>query len=76
MSQLLVFDNPINWSGQDLPKSDIMKLQIGDFVRLYVSFKNGCGVKYYVKITDIIRYSYGGIYKPRRFKGTLVNVYN
>lgn len=73
---LEVFDHPVTWGGAKLTKSDIIKIQLGDYVRICLTFNTGDWCKYYVQITQIIRYCYGGIHKPRKFKGKVVKIYN
>lgn len=72
---LASFDNIVNWGGDILDYSEVNKLVVGDIVRIMVKNKLGASEKYYVQITQIDRYKYGGIHKPRKFRGKTIDVY-
>ena len=70
------FPYPQTWGGERLDKSAILKLRVGDHVRICFDYENGGWAKHYVQITRIDRYKYGGIHKPRKFVGKLKEIYS
>jgi len=64
-----------DWSGNVIPRDLCDNLVTGDIVRLCLNFSNGCWTKYYFEITKIDYYKYGGINKPRKFYGKVLDIY-
>jgi hypothetical protein len=72
--KLEVFDEITDWKFNRIDKSNADKLIVGDIVRIMAK-EDVCYEKYYVEIIKIDRYKYGGIYKPRKFYGKIIDIY-
>lgn len=72
--KLEIFYEITDWGFNPINKNNADKLLVGDIVRIMA--KNDTTYeKYYVEITKIDRYKYGGVHKPRKFYGKTINAY-
>lgn len=73
--ELETVEDIYTWGGEKLDRNIADKLVIGDIVRLMLIFDKDSWSKMYVIITKIDYYKYGGINKPRKFHGKIIDTY-
>ena len=73
--KLEIFEEITDWGFNPIDRSNADKLIVGDIVRVMAKDDTGYE-KYYVEITKIDRYKYGGVHKPRKFYGKTIFAYH